>query len=61
MPDQDKIETVDPSNASADLPAEKPAKIPAEIDEAPREIGGPRGPEPTRYGDWERNGRCVDF
>jgi hypothetical protein len=27
----------------------------------PREIGGPKGPEPTRYGDWERNGRCVDF
>lgn len=26
-----------------------------------REIGGPRGPEPTRYGDWERNGRCSDF
>ncbi|ONK66777.1 uncharacterized protein A4U43_C06F11860 [Asparagus officinalis] len=25
------------------------------------EVGGPRGPEPTRYGDWERNGRCSDF
>ncbi|OVA01964.1 Protein of unknown function DUF1674 [Macleaya cordata] len=25
------------------------------------EIGGPKGPEPTRYGDWERNGRCSDF
>uniref|UniRef100_A0A0E0A5C2 Succinate dehydrogenase assembly factor 4, mitochondrial n=1 Tax=Oryza glumipatula TaxID=40148 RepID=A0A0E0A5C2_9ORYZ len=25
------------------------------------EIGGPRGPEPTRYGDWERGGRCSDF
>lgn len=25
------------------------------------EIGGPRGPEPTRYGDWERKGRCSDF
>ena len=29
--------------------------------EKPREIGGPSGPEPTRYGDWERNGRCTDF
>lgn len=29
--------------------------------ERPREIGGPKGLEPTRYGDWERNGRCVDF
>jgi hypothetical protein len=27
----------------------------------PREIGGPEGPEPTRYGDWEYNGRCTDF
>lgn len=27
----------------------------------PKEIGGPKGPEPTRYGDWERKGRCIDF
>lgn len=27
----------------------------------PREIGGPKGLEPTRYGDWEVNGRCTDF
>jgi len=27
----------------------------------PGEIGGPAGPEPTRYGDWERGGRCIDF
>lgn len=27
----------------------------------PVEVGGPRGPEPTRYGDWERKGRCIDF
>ena len=26
-----------------------------------KEIGGPTGPEPTRYGDWEKNGRCTDF
>lgn len=25
------------------------------------ESGGPKGPEPTRYGDWEKNGRCIDF
>jgi hypothetical protein len=25
------------------------------------EIGGREGPEPTRYGDWEKNGRCIDF
>jgi hypothetical protein len=27
----------------------------------PKEIGGQEGPEPTRYGDWEKNGRCTDF
>jgi hypothetical protein len=26
-----------------------------------KEIGGPKGPEPTRYGDWEKKGRCIDF
>lgn len=25
------------------------------------EIGGVNGPEPTRFGDWEKNGRCIDF
>lgn len=25
------------------------------------EVGGPKGPEPTRFGDWERKGRCIDF
>ena len=25
------------------------------------ETGGPKGLEPTRYGDWEKNGRCIDF
>lgn len=46
----------------------KPADGKAEATPAPakpakkaKEIGGPEGPEPTRYGDWERNGRCVDF
>ena len=29
--------------------------------ERAREYGGPAGLEPTRYGDWERKGRCVDF
>jgi hypothetical protein len=27
----------------------------------PREIGGRAGPEPTRFGDWEKGGRCIDF
>tara|TARA_B100001093_G_scaffold494820_1_gene538647 strand:- start:197 stop:337 length:141 start_codon:yes stop_codon:yes gene_type:complete len=35
--------------------------IPVDKKEAPKEIGGRKGPEPTRYGDWEKNGRCIDF
>lgn len=27
----------------------------------PKEFGGPKGPEPTRYGDWESGGKCIDF
>lgn len=27
----------------------------------PPEVGGPKGPEPTRFGDWEQKGRCTDF
>ena len=29
--------------------------------DAPTEHGGPKGPEPTRYGDWEKKGLAVDF
>ena len=29
--------------------------------ELPPELGGPKGPEPTRYGDWERKGIVSDF
>ncbi|MCA1714945.1 MAG: DUF1674 domain-containing protein [Gammaproteobacteria bacterium] len=28
---------------------------------AAKEIGGRAGLDPTRYGDWEKNGRCIDF
>ena len=38
-------------------PAEPAAKKPAQKNEK----GGPAWPEPTRYGDWERNGRVSDF
>jgi hypothetical protein len=42
--------------------SEKPAGArPEEKEKTPREIGGPKGPEPTRFGDWERGGRCTDF
>ena len=36
----------------------QPASAPSPL---PPEVGGPKGPEPTRYGDWEKAGRCTDF
>ncbi|PHR47836.1 succinate dehydrogenase assembly factor 4 [Cycloclasticus sp.] len=47
-------------------PAEQLKKNNAEKDNKPtpeltKEINGRSGPEPTRYGDWEKNGRCIDF
>jgi homeobox protein ESX1 len=54
-----------PSKPDAQPPAvpQPAAQQPAAADAKPRpvEIGGPSGPEPTRYGDWERNGRVSDF
>lgn len=42
-------------------PSRKPRAATREKPARAREIGGPAGPEPTRYGDWERKGRCIDF
>ena len=36
-------------------------KNPTSEEQRPKEIGGRKGPDPTRYGDWEKNGRCIDF
>ncbi|MGB1539355.1 MAG: DUF1674 domain-containing protein [Rickettsiales bacterium] len=44
------------SKPSPDKPSETEKKV-----DQPEEIGGPKGPEPTRYGDWEVDGRCSDF
>ena len=41
--------------------AARRAEKPAEASPFAPEIGGPDGPEPTRYGDWERKGIASDF
>ena len=50
-----------PEPADAQVPGTQPPADALAGKAAPREIGGREGPEPTRYGDWEKNGRCVDF
>jgi len=51
---QEKQPRPDPSQTVE--PAPQPA-----VQKPPREIGGRDGPEPTRFGDWEKSGRCIDF
>jgi len=45
--------------AETSVPVAQPASTPQP--EPAVEHGGRPGPEPTRYGDWEKNGRCIDF
>jgi hypothetical protein len=50
--------------AAGGAKSDKLSDDPAADDKAsasPREIGGRDGPDPTRYGDWEKAGRCIDF
>jgi len=56
MTDDDKIPDVNPAKAPK-VPDASQNDLPSK----PREIGGPKGLEPTRYGDWEVGGRCTDF
>ena len=52
----DDKETVQKPAPSSDTPGEGEA-----AKKMPKEVNGPKGPEPTRYGDWERNGIASDF
>jgi hypothetical protein len=49
------------TKTNSPLPLPSGTKVEGKKPVMPREIGGPKGPEPTRYGDWEQKGRCTDF
>jgi hypothetical protein len=53
----------DQSIEQSGQPTEPPAEELDTDQDSPKaiEYGGPKGPEPTRYGDWEQAGRCTDF
>ena len=62
-PDKEKPTAADTGAAAPAVLKENPSS-PENVraDETPpREVGGRDGLDPTRYGDWEKNGRCVDF
>jgi hypothetical protein len=50
-----------PKDQSAVISAPAPAPTPIASETAPREVGGREGLDPTRFGDWELRGRCIDF
>jgi hypothetical protein len=49
----------DPGHSPVPNPEPAPPMEPGTVPTV--EIGGRDGPDPTRYGDWEKNGRCIDF
>ena len=51
----DKIKSI-----AINYPSDQARQLPKDTTK-PAEKGGPKGPEPTRYGDWEKGGKCVDF
>jgi hypothetical protein len=52
----------DNTDDSAAVPGEDQSEEQAsDVSDRQKEIGGRDGPDPTRYGDWEKNGRCIDF
>jgi hypothetical protein len=54
--------TTQPENPVPGHPPEAvSAPTPGEHEPAEHEVGGREGPEPTRFGDWELRGRCIDF
>ena len=54
---EDTSKANDANDSEADPAATDTEKKPA----GAMEIGGRNGPDPTRYGDWEKDGRCIDF
>lgn len=61
QPDEDSTILHTPSaDNSSDADKSADQKIDKGAD-TPIERGGPKGAEPTRFGDWEKNGRCTDF
>ncbi len=56
-----KLNTTQDKDSGDLIEAEMTAENEHKGDKKKREIGGREGPDPTRFGDWEKNGRCIDF
>jgi hypothetical protein len=56
-----KPNTEDKTELASSDDAAKADDTASEAPDRPKEIGGRGGLDPTRYGDWEKAGRCIDF
>ncbi|MCP5433038.1 MAG: DUF1674 domain-containing protein [Alphaproteobacteria bacterium] len=61
MSERERVRRVREAGRRARAEAEARARQAAAAPDRPEERGGPEGPEPTRYGDWERKGIASDF
>jgi len=59
-PDAEEV-VLDEAEAAPATPTATPTPAAAPDSDSPTEYGGRKGPEPTRYGDWEKNGIISDF
>jgi len=62
------MKNIDPKNKADIADSNEESKADSNVDNTlpaddtrPKEIGGRGGLDPTRYGDWEKAGRCIDF
>lgn len=62
MTDVDKNQSQPPKHEDVpeDVPV-PPRPVTKDDGDVSAETGGQKGPEPTRFGDWEKGGRCTDF
>ncbi len=54
-------DSTDSGDPKPDRRSTEDTAVARDTDELAKEVGGRKGPDPSRYGDWEKNGRCIDF
>jgi len=61
MPAKNTDNKTETEISKAEKPSDDSAADATDDTPQPKEIGGRGGLDPTRYGDWEKAGRCIDF
>ena len=59
--EKDRDDKAESTGSNPPAPADRDKASNDDDKARPKEIGGRGGLDPTRYGDWEKAGRCIDF